>query len=150
MIPFCRTITEAKKVLAELEKNGLKRGEDGLEVYVMCEIPSNVISAEAFAQYFDGFSIGSNDLTQLTLGVDRDSEIIAHIFDERDQAVKDMISMVIKKAKSAKRKIGICGQAPSDYPDFAKFLVKEGIDSMSLSPDVIIKTILNLAEMEKK
>jgi pyruvate, water dikinase len=149
MIPFCRTITEAKKVLAELEKNGLKRGEDGLEVYVMCEIPSNVISAEAFAQYFDGFSIGSNDLTQLTLGVDRDSEIIAHIFDERDQAVKDMISMVIKKAKSAKRKIGICGQAPSDYPEFAKFLVKEGIDSMSLSPDVIVKTILSISEMEK-
>lgn len=148
MIPFCRTVTEAKKVLAELEKNGLKRGEDGLEVYVMCEIPSNVISAEAFAQYFDGFSIGSNDLTQLTLGVDRDSEIIAHIFDERDQAVKDMISMVIKKAKSAKRKIGICGQAPSDYPDFAKFLVKEGIDSISLSPDVIVKTIIDISKME--
>lgn len=142
MIPFCRTTDEARKVIAELEKNGLKRGDNNLEVYVMCEIPSNVILADQFADIFDGFSIGSNDLTQLILGVDRDSEIIAHIFDERNDAVKTMIASVIKVAKAKGRKIGICGQAPSDYPEFAKFLVEEGIDSISLNPDTVLKTRL--------
>jgi pyruvate,water dikinase len=148
MIPFCRTVEEGRMVLAEMEKHGLKRGEKGLEVYVMCEIPSNVILAEQFAEIFDGFSIGSNDLTQLILGVDRDSEIVAHIFDERNQAVKAMIASVIKVAKAEGRKIGICGQAPSDYPDFAKFLVDQGIDSISLNPDAVLKTIVAVLEME--
>lgn len=149
MVPFCRTVEEGKKVMAEMEKNGLKRGENGLEVYVMCEIPSNVILADRFSEVFDGFSIGSNDLTQLTLGVDRDSELVAHIFDERNEAVKDMVSSVIKAAKKNNRKIGICGQAPSDYPEFAEFLVKEGIDSISLNPDAVMKTTLSILELEK-
>ena len=148
MVPFCRTVEEGRKVLVEMEKHGLRRGENGLEVYVMCEIPSNVILADEFAEVFDGFSIGSNDLTQLTLGVDRDSEIVAHVFDERNTAVKRMISQVIKIAKEKGRKIGICGQAPSDYPDFARFLVEEGIDSISLTPDAILKTTLSISEME--
>lgn len=135
MIPFCRTVSEAKKVLAVMAENGLRRGEDGgLEVYVMCEIPSNVILAEAFADLFDGFSIGSNDLTQLTLGVDRDSGELADLFDEQDEAVKWMIAHVIAVARAKGRKIGICGQAPSDHPEFAKFLVDAGIDSISVSP----------------
>jgi pyruvate,water dikinase len=138
MIPFCRTVEEGRLVQAEMAKNGLKRGEDGLEVYVMCEIPSNVILAEEFAEIFDGFSIGSNDLTQLILGVDRDSEIVAHVFDERNPAVKRMIADVIRVARAKGRKIGICGQAPSDYPDFAQFLVEQGIDSISLTPDTVI------------
>lgn len=146
MIPFCRTTDEARKVIAELEKNGLKRKENDLEIYVMCEIPSNVILADEFSDIFDGFSIGSNDLTQLILGVDRDSEIIAPIFDERNEAVKKMISSVIKTAKAKGRKIGICGQAPSDYPEFAKFLIEEGIDSISLNPDVVLKTRLLIAK----
>jgi pyruvate,water dikinase len=146
MIPFCRTIEEGKKVLAIMAKNGLKRGKDGLEIYVMCEIPSNVILADEFSKIFDGFSIGSNDLTQLTLGLDRDSEIVASIYDERNEAVKTMIREVIRKAKKNKRKIGICGQAPSDFPDFAKFLVKEGIDSISLNPDSVIKTMIELGK----
>lgn len=141
MIPFCRTIQEAKNVIAELEKNGLRRGDKGLELYVMCEIPSNVILAERFAEYFDGFSIGSNDLTQLVLGVDRDSEIVAHVFDERDEAVKEMVSSVIRTAKQKGRKIGICGQAPSDYPEFARFLVEQRIDSISLNPDAVLKAL---------
>ena len=149
MIPFCRTVEEGKKVIAEMEKNGLKRGENSLEVYVMCEIPSNVILADKFSEVFDGFSIGSNDLTQLTLGVDRDSELVAHIFDERNQAVKEMVSAVIKAARKNGRKIGICGQAPSDYPEFAEFLVKEGIDSMSLNPDAVIKTTLMVGKIEQ-
>jgi pyruvate, water dikinase len=140
MIPFCRTPEEGKKVLAEMAKHGLRRREKGLEVYVMCEIPSNILLADEFAQIFDGFSIGSNDLTQLTLGLDRDSALVAQIFDERNQAVKDLIRMVIEKAKSNGRKIGICGQAPSDYPEFARFLVDLGIDSLSLNPDSVIKT----------
>lgn len=148
MIPFCRTIREAKKVIAELEKNGLRRGEKGLELYVMCEIPSNVILAEQFAEYFDGFSIGSNDLTQLILGVDRDSEIVAHVFDERDDAVKQMVASVIRVAKSTGRKIGICGQAPSDYPEFARFLVEQRIDSISLNPDAVLKTLPTIIEAE--
>jgi len=127
----------------------LQRGENGLEVYVMCEIPSNVILADAFAEIFDGFSIGSNDLTQLVLGVDRDSAIVAHLFDERDPAVKAMIASVIKTAKAKGRKIGICGQAPSDYPEFAQFLVEQGIESLSLNPDAVLKTLLAMAETEK-
>lgn len=135
MIPFCRTVDEAKKVLAVMAENGLCRGENGLEVYVMCEIPSNVILAERFVECFDGFSIGSNDLTQLTLGVDRDSGELAGLFDEQDKAVKWMISRVISVARKSGRKIGICGQAPSDHPEFARFLVECGIDSISVSPD---------------
>ncbi|MFM8444335.1 MAG: phosphoenolpyruvate synthase, partial [Methylococcus sp.] len=150
MIPFCRTVEEARRVLAEMEKHGLKRGENGLEVYVMCEIPSNVLLAKEFAEVFDGFSIGSNDLTQLTLGVDRDSEIVAHIFDERNPAVMRSIASVIRDAKSAGRKIGICGQAPSDYPEFAEFLVACGIDSISLNPDAVMRTTLAVLEIEKK
>jgi pyruvate,water dikinase len=150
MIPFCRTVEEGKKVLAEMGKHGLARGEDGLEVYVMCEIPSNVILAAEFAKIFDGFSIGSNDLTQLILGVDRDSEIVAPVFDERDEAVKTMIAQAIRAAKAAGRKIGICGQAPSDYPDFAQFLVELGIDSISLNPDAALKMTLAVLEMERR
>ncbi|MEQ8382990.1 MAG: phosphoenolpyruvate synthase [Coleofasciculus sp. A1-SPW-01] len=150
MIPFCRTPEEGRKVLAEMEKYGLKRGENGLQVYVMCEIPSNVILADQFSEVFDGFSIGSNDLTQLTLGLDRDSGLVAHIFDERNDGVKEMVRMVIEKAKKNGRKIGICGQAPSDYPEFAKFLVELGIDSMSLNPDSVMKTLLMVAEVEKQ
>ncbi|MFA6253291.1 MAG: phosphoenolpyruvate synthase [Patescibacteria group bacterium] len=150
MVPFCRTIEEGKKVLAIMAKHGLRRGVGGLEVYVMCEIPSNVILAEEFCQIFDGFSIGSNDLTQLTLGVDRDSQIVAHVYDERNQAVKSLISQVIKTAKKNKRKIGICGQAPSDFPDFAQFLVREGIDSISLNPDTVIKTTLAIKQVESR
>ncbi|MFO1463300.1 MAG: phosphoenolpyruvate synthase [bacterium] len=148
MIPFCRTIDEAQKVLGEMARHGLKRGEDGLQVYVMCEIPSNVLLAKEFAQCFDGFSIGSNDLTQLTLGLDRDSEIVSSLFDERNEAVKRMIRTVIRAAKEAGAKIGICGQAPSDYPEFAAFLVEEGIDSISLNPDSVVKTTLKILEAE--
>ena len=150
MIPFCRTVDEGRKVLSEMESHGLKRGEAGLEVYVMCEIPSNVILADKFAEIFDGFSIGSNDLTQLTLGLDRDSELVAHIYDERNDAVKRLISQVIKTAKQKGRKIGICGQAPSDFPEFAQFLVECGIDSISLNPDTVIKTKLKIAEKESQ
>ncbi|MGB3188642.1 MAG: phosphoenolpyruvate synthase [Limnoraphis sp.] len=149
MIPFCRTPDEGRKVLAEMEKNGLKRGENGLQVYVMCELPSNVIFADEFAQVFDGFSIGSNDLTQLTLGLDRDSALVAHLFDERNEAVRRMVKIAIKAAKKYDRKIGICGQAPSDYPEFARFLVELGIDSISLNPDSVIKTILDIGKLEE-
>jgi pyruvate,water dikinase len=148
MVPFCRTPEEGRKVLAEMEKYGLKRGENGLQVYVMCEIPSNVILADEFSQIFDGFSIGSNDLTQLTLGLDRDSALVAGLFDERNEAVKQMVRMVIEKAKKNARKIGICGQAPSDYPEFARFLVELRIDSMSLNPDSLLKTLLDIAKVE--
>ena len=150
MIPFCRTVEEGKKVIHEMEKNGLKRGKNGLEVYVMCEIPSNVILADEFSKIFDGFSIGSNDLTQLTLGLDRDSQLVSHIYNERNDAVKELISAVIQKAKKNKRKVGICGDAPSTFPDFAEFLVRCGIDSLSLSPDAVVKTILRVIEVEKK
>ncbi|NEO32085.1 MAG: phosphoenolpyruvate synthase [Symploca sp. SIO3C6] len=149
MIPFCRTPDEGRQVLAEMAKNGLERGVNGLQVYVMCELPSNVIQADEFSEVFDGFSIGSNDLTQLTLGLDRDSALVAHIFDERNQAVKRMVKMAIATAKEKGRKIGICGQAPSDYPEFAKFLVEQGIDSMSLNPDSLLKTLLMVAEAEE-
>ncbi len=149
MIPFCRTVEEGKKVLAEMEKHDLKRGKNDLEVYVMCEIPSNVILVDEFSEIFDGFSIGSNDLTQLTLGLDRDSELVSHIYDERNAAVKKLITQVIVGAKRNKRKIGICGQAPSDFPDFAEFLVEQHIDSISLNPDTVIKTRLKIAKKEK-
>lgn len=149
MIPFCRTIDEGIKVQAEMEKHGLKRGQDGLEIYVMCEIPSNVILADEFADIFDGFSIGSNDLTQLILGVDRDSEIVAPLFNERNAAVKRMIAQVIAACRAKGRKIGICGQAPSDYPEFAQFLVEQGIDSISLNPDTVLKTTLAIIATER-
>ncbi|MFB2968293.1 phosphoenolpyruvate synthase [Aerosakkonema sp. BLCC-F183] len=148
MIPFCRTPDEGRKVLAEMEKYGLKRGENDLQVYVMCEIPNNVIMADRFSEVFDGFSIGSNDLTQLTLGLDRDSALVAHIFDERNEGVKEMVRLAIEKAKKNNRKIGICGQAPSDYPEFARFLVELGIDSISLNPDSVMKTLLDIAQVE--
>lgn len=150
MVPFCRTVEEGRRVQAEMEKHGLKRGVNGLELFVMCEIPSNVILAAEFAEIFDGFSIGSNDLTQLILGVDRDSEIVAPIFDERNAAVKRMISQVIEVCRSRKRKIGICGQAPSDYPEFARFLVSLGIDSISLNPDSVVKTTVTILDEEQR
>ena len=150
MIPFCRTPDEGRKVLAEMAKHGLVKGENGLQVYVMCELPSNVMLAAEFSEVFDGFSIGSNDLTQLTLGLDRDSALVAHLFDERNPAVEAMLTMAIGVAKLKQRKIGICGQAPSDYPEFAEFLVKEGIDSISLNPDTVLKTRLYIAEVEAK
>jgi len=150
MIPFCRTPAEGRKVLAEMAKHGLVRGEDGLQVYVMCEVPSNVILADEFSQVFDGFSIGSNDLTQLTLGLDRDSSLVASLFDERNDAVKQMIRMVVERAKANGRKIGICGQAPSDYPEFARFLVELGIDSISLNPDSVLKTLLVVVDAERQ
>ncbi|MEW6221479.1 MAG: phosphoenolpyruvate synthase [Thermodesulfobacteriota bacterium] len=150
MVPFCRTPEEGRKVVAVMKEFGLVQGENGLEIYVMCEIPSNVIAADAFCDVFDGFSIGSNDLTQLTLGLDRDSDLVAHIFDERNEAVKTMVRNVIKDARRRGRKIGICGQAPSDFPDFATFLVECGIDSMSLISDTAIKTRLAVAAKEKE
>jgi len=148
MIPFCRTLKEAKQVLQTMESFGLKRKENGLEVYVMIEIPSNVILADKFAKLFDGFSIGSNDLTQLTLGLDRDSEIVSHLFDENDEAVTTMIAQAITAAKNAGIKIGLCGQAPSDFPEFSQFLVERGIDSISFTPDALIKGIENISKAE--
>ena len=149
MIPFCRTPDEGRMVLAEMAKNHLKQGVNDLQVYVMCELPNNVIMAEEFAEVFDGFSIGSNDLTQLTLGIDRDSALVARLFDERSQGVKRMVKMAIEAAKKYHRKIGICGQAPSDYPEFAQFLVEQGIDSISLNPDSVLKTMLEIAKVEQ-
>ena len=150
MIPFCRRIDEAKQVLQTLETHGLKRVDKGLEIYVMCEIPNNVILIDGFSKYFDGFSIGSNDLTQLTLGVDRDSEIVAFDFDERDEGVKELIRMAIEGAKRNGRPIGICGQAPSDYPEIAEFLVRLGINSISLNPDTVLKTTKQILSVEQK
>ncbi|XAS64325.1 phosphoenolpyruvate synthase [Micrococcaceae bacterium Sec5.8] len=149
MVPFCRTPKEADKVLAVMAANGLVRGQNGLQIYMMCEIPSNVVLAEKFATRFDGFSIGSNDLTQLVLGVDRDSAQLAALFDERDEAVEVMISEAISKAHAAGIKIGICGQGPSNHPEFAAFLVSEGIDSISLNPDSYLRTVPRIAEAEK-
>jgi pyruvate,water dikinase len=146
MVPFCRSLGEARAVLAELEKNGLPRGKDGLEIYVMCEIPNNVVLADEFSDLFDGFSIGSNDLTQLTLGVDRDSELLAHLFDERDPGVKRMIERVIAAAHRNGRKVGICGEAPSNYPEFATWLAAVGIDSMSLNPDALLRVAEAIAK----
>ena len=152
MIPFCRTPEEGRKVIEIMKEYGLKQGENGLEVYVMCEIPSNVIIADQFADIFDGFSIGSNDLTQLSLGLDRDSDLVSHIFDERNDAVKRLVASVIDSAHrhEPRRKVGICGQAPSDFPEFAEFLVECGIDSISLNPDTVVKTRLKIAEAEKR
>ncbi len=149
MIPFCRSVAEADRVLAVMAGNGLKRGEDGLQVYVMCEIPSNVVLAKSFASRFDGFSIGSNDLTQLTLGVDRDSELLSDLFDEQDEAVKWMIANVIGEAHKAGAKVGLCGQAPSDHPDFARFLTDCGIDSISVTPDSFVRVKEQVAAAEK-
>ena len=148
MIPFCRTIEEGNKVISVMKKYGLEQGVNNLEIYVMAEIPSNVILAEKFASVFDGFSIGSNDLTQLTLGIDRDSSIINNLFSEQNEAVKDMITMMISKAKDAGVKIGLCGQAPSDFPEFAQFLVKQGIDSISFNADALLKGIDNINKAE--
>jgi pyruvate,water dikinase len=149
MIPFCRRIQEAQDVLRALAQHGLERGKDGLEVFVMCEIPNNVIQIDAFARLFDGFSIGSNDLTQLVLGVDRDSDIVAFDFDERDPGVLEMLRQAIAGAKRNGRHVGICGQAPSDYPEVARYLVEQGIDSISLNPDSVVATVRNLVEVER-
>jgi pyruvate,water dikinase len=148
MIPFCRAVKEADRVLETMAANGLKRGENGLQIYVMCEIPSNVILAKEFAARFDGFSIGSNDLTQLTLGVDRDSAELAELFDEQDEAVKWMIRTVIASAREAGAKVGLCGQAPSDHPAFAEFLVECGIDSISVTPDSFVAVKRHVAAAE--
>ena len=149
MIPFCRTVEEGKKVVKIMAENGLKQGENGLEVYVMVEIPSNVILLEEFAEVFDGFSIGSNDLTQLTLGIDRDSQMMGALFDENNAAAKKMIAMAIEKAKKTGKKIGLCGQAPSDFPEFASFLVSEGISSISFNPDALLNGIQNINKAEE-
>jgi pyruvate,water dikinase len=148
MIPFCRTVEEAKYVIKVMAQHGLKRREDGLEIYAMCELPSNVVRADEFLQVFDGYSIGSNDLTQLVLGIDRDSGTISHLFDENDRAALGMIAQVIDEAHRAGKPIGICGQAPSDFPEFARWLVEQGITSISLNPDVAIKTHLVIADEE--
>jgi len=150
MIPFCRRVNEAERVLLSMSSQGLTRGENGLEIYVMCEIPNNVIQIDAFAKLFDGFSIGSNDLTQLTLGVDRDSEIVAFDYDERDDGVKEMIRLAVEGAKRNGRHSGLCGQAPSDYPEMARYLVELGIDSMSLNPDTVLLTTRQVLEVEKE
>ncbi len=150
MIPFCRRVEEGERVLAAMEQHGLKRGVNGLQVYVMCEVPNNVIQIDAFARLFDGFSIGSNDLTQLTLGVDRDSEIVAFDFDERDAGVKQMIQMAVEGARRNQRHSGLCGQAPSDYPEMAEFLVRIGIDSISLNPDSVLTTTQKIVALEKQ
>ncbi len=150
MIPFCRRIAEAQKVIATMADQGLVRGKDGLEIYVMCEIPNNVIQIDAFAEHFDGFSIGSNDLTQLTLGVDRDSAMVAFDYDERDPGVKEMIRLAVEGCKRNRRHSGLCGQAPSDYPEMAAYLVELGIDSMSLNPDAVLKTTLLVLEIEQR
>jgi pyruvate,water dikinase len=150
MIPFCRRISEAEKVLDAMGAQGLARGKDGLEIYVMCEIPNNVIQIDGFSKYFDGFSIGSNDLTQLTLGVDRDSAIVAFDYDERDAGVKEMIRLAVEGCKRNRRHSGLCGQAPSDYPEMAQYLVEVGIDSMSLNPDAVLKTTLRVLELERR
>jgi len=151
MVPFVRTLEDSKSAIEELRKNGLRRGESGLEIWMMCEIPSNVVQAEAFFQDYDGFSIGSNDLTQLLLGVDRDSEILAPLFNERNPTVLEMIRQVIQTSKRLQKPIGICGQAPSDHPDFAEFLVSEGIQSISLSPDSVMRTlpVIEAAELRR-
>ena len=146
MIPFVRTVEEGRKVIELLEEQGLKKGDKGLRIIMMCELPSNALLADQFLDIFDGFSIGSNDLTQLTLGLDRDSGLIAHLFDERDEAVKALLSMAIRAAKKRGKYVGICGQGPSDHEDFAAWLVAEGIDSVSLNPDSVVETWLYLAE----
>lgn len=150
MIPFCRTVEEGQRVLETMEAFGLKQGADNLEVYVMAELPANVADGAHFAEVFDGFSIGSNDLTQLTLGIDRDSDLVNDLFDERNPAVKKMIADMIAVAKEHQRKIGLCGQGPSDHPDLAQFLVEQGIDSISFNPDALAKGLKNILEAEGK
>ena len=145
MVPFVRTVAEARDVTELLAANGLARGRDDLKIIMMCELPTNAVLADKYLEYFDGMSIGSNDMTQLTLGLDRDSGVIAHLFDERDPAVKAMLSLAIKACRKAGKYIGICGQGPSDHPDFARWLVDEGIDSVSLNPDTVVETWLFLA-----
>ena len=146
MVPFVRTVGEAKQVVELLAENGLQRGVDDLRLIMMCELPANALLAEQFLEYFDGFSIGSNDLTQLTLGLDRDSGLVAHLFDERNEAIKVLLKNAIQACKAADKYIGICGQGPSDYPDFAQWLVEQGIDSISLNPDSVVETWLFLSE----
>ena len=150
MVPFCRTVEELKKVEEVMADHGLVRGKEGLELYLMAEVPSNIILAEEFAKHIDGFSIGSNDLTQLTLGLDRDSALVSHIYDERNPAVKEMLRMLITTAKRTGTKVGICGQGPSDHPDFAQFLVELGIDSISVTPDSLLKTIKAISAVEAR
>jgi pyruvate,water dikinase len=150
MIPFVRTVGEAARVIELLAANGLRRGENGLEVIMMCELPTNALLAEKFLEHFDGFSIGSNDLTQLTLGLDRDSGIVSHLFDERDEAVKMLLSMAIQTCRKAGKYIGICGQGPSDHPDLARWLMEQGIDSVSLNTDSVLETWFFLAEDQAK
>jgi pyruvate,water dikinase len=150
MIPFVRTVEEGKRVIEVMSQYGLKQGDDGLEIYAMCELPANVARAEEFLKVFDGYSIGSNDLTQLVLGIDRDSGTVSHLFDEKDRAVLSMIADVIDEAQRAQKPIGICGQAPSDFPEFARWLVEQGIASISLNPDTAIKTALVIADEERK
>ncbi|MNI05482.1 Phosphoenolpyruvate synthase [compost metagenome] len=150
MIPFCRTVDELLRVYQVMDEFGLKRGQNGMEVYLMAEVPSNIILAEEFARYIDGFSIGSNDLTQLVLGLDRDSALVSGLYNERNAAVKIMIANLIRTAKRQGVKVGICGQGPSDYPDFAQFLVEEGIDSISVTPDSFMKTVKAVKEIEEK
>jgi pyruvate,water dikinase len=150
MIPFCRTDEEGEKVIALMAEYGLVQGENELEIYAMCELPANVVFADEFLKVFDGYSIGSNDLTQLALGLDRDSEMVAHLFDERNGAVEKMVAMAIDAATRNGKKIGICGQAPSDYPEFAEFLVERGINSISLNPDTVVQTTRHIIETEKR
>ncbi len=149
MIPFVRTVDQAKAVVDELARQGLKRGENGLKIIMMCEIPSNALLAEQFLEHFDGFSIGSNDMTQLALGLDRDSGVVSELFDERNEAVKALLSMSIRAAKKQGKYVRICGQGPSDHEDFAAWLMEEGIDSLSLNPDTVVQTWLSLAELNK-
>jgi pyruvate, water dikinase len=148
MVPFCRTVEELIRVKNIMGEFGLSHGQEGLKLYLMAEVPSNILLAREFAKHIDGFSIGSNDLTQLTLGLDRDSSLVAHLYDERNEAVKILLSMLIRAAKESNVKVGICGQGPSDFPDFAQFLVEEGIDSISVTPDSIVKTIHAIADVE--
>ena len=147
MVPFCRTIEEGRKVVRLMAQYGLNQGQNGLEIYAMCEIPANVILADQFLKVFDGYSIGSNDLTQLTLGIDRDSAIVAHLFDENNDAVRWMIAEAIRSARAAGKPIGICGQAPSDFPEFAEWLVEREIDSISLNPDTAVQTAMRVARV---
>jgi pyruvate,water dikinase len=148
MVPFCRTVGELLRVQDVMKEYNLVRGENGLELYLMAELPSNIILADEFSKHIDGFSIGSNDLTQLTLGLDRDSSLVAHLYDERNAAVKKMIAMLMHAAKRNNVKVGICGQGPSDFPDFAQFLVELGIDSISVTPDSVIKTMKAIHDIE--
>ncbi|MCS6946566.1 MAG: phosphoenolpyruvate synthase, partial [Steroidobacteraceae bacterium] len=148
MVPFVRSLNEARKVVELLAEHGLERGRDGLKVIMMCELPTNALLAERYLEYFDGMSIGSNDMTQLTLGIDRDSAIVAPLFDERDDAVKALLAMAIQACRRHGKYIGICGQGPSDHPDFARWLVEQGIDSISLNPDTVVETWLYLANLK--